>query len=82
MLNRKGTNDVSCIVVLSDWRQWRMSGSFNVCLVDGALGAVWAPGGRLSRVLRFAMRGGKIAQIEILADRERLDALDLAVLPD
>ena len=53
-----------------------------VCLVDGALGAVWAPGGRLSRVLRFAVRDGKIAQIEILADRARLDALELAALPD
>jgi hypothetical protein len=27
----------------------------DVCLVDGAVGAVWAPGGRLDRVLRFAM---------------------------
>jgi hypothetical protein len=43
---------------------------------------VWAPGGRLSRVLRFAVRDGKIAQIEILADRARLDALELAALPD
>ena len=53
-----------------------------VCLVDGALGAVWAPSGRLSRVVRFMMKDGKIAQIEILADRARLAALQLAVLPD
>ena len=53
-----------------------------VCLVDGALGAVWAPSGRLSRVVRFMMKDGKIAQIEILADRARLAALPLAVLPD
>jgi RNA polymerase sigma factor (sigma-70 family) len=53
-----------------------------VCLVDGALGAVWAPSGRLTRVLRFTMKDGKIAQIEILADPARLDALQLAVLPD
>jgi len=53
-----------------------------ICLVDGAVGIVWAPNGRLSRALRFAMKDGKIAQIEILADRARLDALQLAVLPD
>jgi RNA polymerase sigma-70 factor (ECF subfamily) len=53
-----------------------------VCLVDGAVGAVLAPDGRLARVLRFAMKDGKIAQIEVLADPARLDALHLAVLPD
>ena len=53
-----------------------------VCLVDGALGAVLAPGGRLARVLRFTMKDGKIAQIEIFADPARLELLELAVLPD
>ena len=53
-----------------------------VCLVDGALGAVLAPGGRLARVLRFTMKDGKIAQIEIFADAGRLELLELAVLPD
>jgi len=54
----------------------------SVCLVDGALGAVLAPGGRLARVLRFTMKDGKIAQIEIFADPARLELLELAVLPD
>ena len=53
-----------------------------VCLVDGALGVVLAPGGRLARVLRFTMKDGKIAQIEIFADPARLELLELAVLPD
>src|SRR5262252_1230024 len=53
-----------------------------ICLVDGALGAVLAPGGRLARVLRFTMKDGKIAQIEIFADPARLELLELAVLPD
>jgi len=53
-----------------------------VCLVDGALGAVLAPGGRLARVLRFTMKDRKIAQIEIFADPARLELLELAVLPD
>jgi len=53
-----------------------------VCLVDGALGAVLAPGGRLARVLRFTMKDGKITRIEIFADPARLELLELAVLPD
>jgi len=43
---------------------------------------VLAPGGRLARVLRFTMKDGKIAQIEIFADAGRLELLELAVLPD
>jgi len=54
-----------------------------ICLVDGALGAVWAPGGRLNRALRFTMNEeGRIAGIEIFADRERLERLEVAVLPE
>jgi len=53
-----------------------------LCLVDGAVGAMFAPGGRLDRVLRFTMQDGKIVQFEIIADPARLESLDLAVLPD
>jgi RNA polymerase sigma-70 factor (ECF subfamily) len=51
-----------------------------LALVNGAVGLVLAPGGRLSRVLRVAIAGGKVAQLDIIADPERLRALDLAVL--
>jgi ketosteroid isomerase-like protein len=51
-------------------------------LVDGAVGLVWAPGGRLSRVLRFTIARGKIAQVEIIADPARLRDLDLAVIKE
>lgn len=50
-------------------------------LIDGRVGLVWAPAGRLSRVLRFAFRGGKIASVDIIADPASLRALDLVVLP-
>ena len=53
-----------------------------ICLVDGAVGAVWAPGGRLNRALRFTMKEGKIAGIEIFADRARLEKLEIAVLSE
>jgi RNA polymerase sigma factor (sigma-70 family) len=51
-------------------------------LVDGAAGAVWAPGGRPRVVFGFTVTRGKIVEIELLADPERLGQLDLAVLND
>jgi RNA polymerase sigma-70 factor (ECF subfamily) len=51
-------------------------------LVDGAPGAVWAPGGQPRVVFAFTITGGKIVAIEILADRARLDRLDLAILDE
>ncbi len=49
-------------------------------LVNGAVGAVWAPGGRPRVVFDFTVRRGKIAEIHILADSARLRQVDLAVL--
>jgi RNA polymerase sigma-70 factor (ECF subfamily) len=51
-------------------------------LVDGAAGAVWAPGGQPRMVFGFTITHGKIVAIDILADPERLRQLDLAVLDD
>ncbi|WP_434044236.1 MULTISPECIES: sigma-70 family RNA polymerase sigma factor [Sorangium] len=49
-------------------------------LVDGAVGVVVAPNGRLFRVLRFTLAQGKIAQIDVMGDPEQLRDLDLSVL--
>jgi hypothetical protein len=49
-------------------------------LVDGAAGAVWAPGGRPRVVFGFTIRAGKIVGIDLLADPERLRRLDLVIL--
>ncbi|MDQ3985923.1 MAG: sigma-70 family RNA polymerase sigma factor [Actinomycetota bacterium] len=49
-------------------------------LVNGAAGLVWAPGGRPRVVFGFTIKSGKIAEIDLVADRERLRRLDLAVL--
>ncbi|MFC6880883.1 MULTISPECIES: RNA polymerase sigma factor SigJ [Actinomadura] len=49
-------------------------------LVNGAAGIVSAKGGRLVSVMAFAIRDGRIAEIDILADPERLDRLDLSDL--
>jgi RNA polymerase sigma factor (sigma-70 family) len=53
-----------------------------LALVDGAVGAVWAPGGRPRVVFGFAVTDGRITEIEILADPERLRRLELVVLDD
>jgi DNA-directed RNA polymerase specialized sigma24 family protein/ketosteroid isomerase-like protein len=50
-------------------------------LVNGAAGVVIAAEGRLFAVVGFTVRGGKIVEIDILADPARLRQLDLAV-PD
>lgn len=46
-------------------------------LVNGAAGIVAAPGGRPVSVLGFTVTGGRIVEIDILADPERLSQLDL-----
>jgi RNA polymerase sigma-70 factor (ECF subfamily) len=51
-------------------------------LVNGAVGLVFAPEGKLARALSFTIADGKIIQVDIIADRERLDQLDLAVIKD
>jgi len=48
-------------------------------LVDGEVGIVLAPGGRLQRVLKFTIADGKIAQVEIITDAARLAQLELGV---
>jgi RNA polymerase sigma factor (sigma-70 family) len=51
-------------------------------LVNGAAGAVWAPGGRPRVVFGFTVRGGRIVEIDLVADPERLRDLDLAIPDD
>ena len=48
---------------------------------DGALGVVVAPQGRLLLVLNLTFAGDRIAAIDVVADPDRLGALDLSTLP-
>jgi ketosteroid isomerase-like protein len=57
----------------------RMARAVGMVLVDGAPGLFLARRGRVTRVLRLAIADGRIARIEIIADPEQLDALDLAL---
>ena len=49
-------------------------------LVDGAVGLVWVQGGQPRIVFGFTIKDGKIVQIELVADPERLSQLDLTIL--
>src|SRR5918992_317998 len=49
-------------------------------LVDGAIGVVVAPRGRLVRALRFTIANGKITEIEVIGDPARLGELDVSIV--
>ena len=52
-------------------------------LVDGSVGIVFAPGGRLHTVLVLTVAGDRrITAIDVIADPSRLRRLGLALLPD
>ncbi len=50
-------------------------------LVNGAAGAVVAPPGGVFSVMAFTVTNGKIAQIDVLLEPERLERLDLTIPP-
>ena len=51
-------------------------------LVNGAAGVVVAPQGRPFAVMGFTVAGGRIVEIDALADPERLNRLDLSFLDE
>ena len=63
--------------------QFARSARTRPALVNGAAGVVsWSPDGRLFSVMGCTVRHGKLVEIDILADPERLRQLDLALLED
>lgn len=52
-----------------------------LALIDGAPGLVWAPGGIPRVAFGFTVRNGKVAEIELTADTERLSRLRIEILP-
>ena len=54
--------------------------SARAALVDGAVGVVIAPWGRLFRVLTFTISAGKIVAMDVVGDPARLGQLEVAVL--
>jgi RNA polymerase sigma factor (sigma-70 family) len=60
----------------------RGAAAARLAMVDGAVGLIVAPRGRLFRALRFTFAGGKIAQIDVVADPARLQGLGITVIAD
>jgi RNA polymerase sigma factor (sigma-70 family) len=58
----------------------RLAGLARPVLVNGAAGVVIAAGGQPFAVVGFTVRGGRIVEIDILADPARLRHLDPAIL--
>nr|WP_082534840.1 sigma-70 family RNA polymerase sigma factor [Nonomuraea pusilla] len=58
----------------------RLSPFARPVLVNGAAGVVVVANGRPLSVMAFTVAGGRIAAIDVLADQDRLSALDLGVL--
>ena len=49
-------------------------------LVNGSVGVVMAPRGRLSRALTFKIANGKITEIDVIGDPARLGALEVSIV--
>jgi RNA polymerase sigma factor (sigma-70 family) len=81
----KGQSQVvrGATVVLRQARAFlRLARFAQPALVNGAVGVVVAPHGRLRYVAQFTITGGKITQIHVMADPAVLRQLHLAVLSD
>jgi RNA polymerase sigma-70 factor (ECF subfamily) len=52
-----------------------------LALIDGRPGAVWVGGGRPRVAFVFTVHDGKVAEIELAADAERLDEMKIEILP-
>jgi RNA polymerase sigma-70 factor (ECF subfamily) len=48
-------------------------------IVDGEVGAVWAPGGKARVAFGFRIVGERIVEIELISDAERLSRVELVV---
>jgi RNA polymerase sigma factor (sigma-70 family) len=49
-------------------------------LINGSVGLIFAPRGKLSRALTFAFTNAKVTRVEVIGDPARLRELDIAVL--
>jgi len=54
--------------------------SVQPALINGTVGVILAPGGKLSRALTFTFTNAQVAQVEVIGDPARLRELDIAVL--
>ncbi|MEB5482344.1 sigma-70 family RNA polymerase sigma factor [Shouchella clausii] len=53
-----------------------------VALVNGCIGAIAAPGGKLLYVIQFTIKDGKITEVDLISNSARLEQLNLTILSD
>ena len=53
-----------------------------VALIDGLAGLAWAPGGLTRGAIAFTIVDGKILEINVTGDPERLEQLDIVLVSD
>lgn len=53
-----------------------------IALLDPAVGLAWAPGGRPKVIWDFAIANGTIVEIEMLADPNTMNELELTLFAD
>jgi len=58
----------------------QMAAPTRAALVDGALGVILAPNGKLTRALRVTIVHGKITELEVIMDPARLERLEVSLL--
>jgi hypothetical protein len=78
---RRGPGDLDGAAAVAGQFCGRARGA-RLALINGAAGAVWAPGGKPAGAFRFTLASGRIVAIELIADPERLGRLDLTILAD
>lgn len=54
--------------------------SVQPALIDGSVGLILAPGGKLSRALTFTFTDSQVTQVEVIGDPSRLRHLEIRVL--
>ena len=53
-----------------------------IALVDGSVGVVFAPGGKLSRVLSITIENGRVKTVDVIADPARLDHVEVSAFAE
>jgi RNA polymerase sigma-70 factor (ECF subfamily) len=61
-------------------RRGQPNHSVQPALIDGAVGLIFAPRGKLARALLFTCEDAKVTSIEVVGDPARLCTLNIAVL--
>ena len=51
-----------------------------LALIDGSIGATWAPGGKVRVAFVFTIAEGRVVAIDVIADPEFVDTLDVTIL--